>query len=534
MFCTSPIVVGGRRALSVVIVLGLGVAYASIAGALPPNGGRLLADVARSQAAHRSLVPRQSMIRSGSDLAGGTAPALARLYGLREVNYYPSAAGWSAMWTRWNRSAIDDDLAAIRTLGATAVRVFLQPSAVGYPRPARVMTSRIQEFFDDANAEHLAVHLTLFDWWDAYGDIAGSEAWARAVLRPLASRRNLAVVELKNEIDLGRPNAIRWANVMLAYLRSLLGRVLLTVSVSRTSGVGGLAELKADLGANQPDFYTFHYYGNPGLAYVTLSGAKAVAAPTPLFVDEFGASSLDPRGSVAGDARQSLALRTVAAAVRALGLPDPAPWTVNDFAPGAIPPSATATDPSQYHMGLFTTHRSSKPSADAIRRLFRTGAVATSFNNSFESGVRAGGGSLPTQWSIVDPDAAQFAQDPQVAHSGSASARISDSAGTASVVPAFEITPPLGWVTPGQSYRASVWARGTNATGASRLAIAWFSGTGAYLGQVQSTSLRLGTSSWTLLTAQGSAPAATAYVEIHLKSSDNGGSVWFDDVTWSS
>jgi hypothetical protein len=99
-------------------------------------------------------------------------------------------------------------------------------------------------------------------------------------------------------------------------------------------------------------------------------------------------------------------------------------------------------------------------------------------------------------------------------------------------VPAFYISPIDAHVVPGQSYTATAWVRGLNATGATRVALAWFDASGAYLGQVESAVLPTGTTGWTLLTAAGVAPAGAAYLQIHLKSAYNRGTAWFDDVTF--
>jgi hypothetical protein len=119
-----------------------------------------------------------------------------------------------------------------------------------------------------------------------------------------------------------------------------------------------------------------------------------------------------------------------------------------------------------------------------------------------------------------------------MAHSGVASARIGNSTGDNSGVPAFYLSPIDAHVAPGQSCTATTWVRGLNATGATRVALAWFDASGAYLGQCESAVLPTGTTEWTLLRAKGVAPTGAAYVQIHLQSAHNRGTAWFDDVTF--
>ena len=66
----------------------------------------------------------------------------------------------------------------------------------------------------------------------------------------------------------------------------------------------------------------------------------------------------------------------------------------------------------------------------------------------------------------------------------------------------------------------------------SGLSLAWFDSNGTYLGGSVSAILPAGTTDWTLLNVRAQAPAEAAFVEIHLQSANNAGTVWFDDVTF--
>ena len=88
-------------------------------------------------------------------------------------------------------------------------------------------------------------------------------------------------------------------------------------------------------------------------------------------------------------------------------------------------------------------------------------------------------------------------------------------------------------VQPGQKWHAEAWAKGQNATGTSEIALSWFDANDRWLGQTSSKRVAAGTTGWTKLTVTATAPAGAASVQLHLKSGDNKGSVWFDDVTLS-
>jgi hypothetical protein len=455
---------------------------------------------------------------------------------LREINYFPTHGGWSYMWQYWNAPAVDADLSRIAGLHATAVRIIIPALVFGYPRPQTAMQARLSQAIALAAAHGLRVHLTLFDWWGAYGDLTGSEQWAGSLLAPYRDDGRIAVVELKNELDADNPAAASWARVMIPYLRSLSGTIPVTISAA---SLEKLQSLVTALHITPPDFYTFHCYtgSEPALTYSVLQQAQQIVPRGRLFIGETGFSTTPgnyglPVSAAALEAEQDHFFRTVDYATSALGLPPAAPWDLNDFAAGAIPPGTTAARPVEYHYGLLRADGSEKPAALATARFFATGAVDLSFNNGFESGFDGAGGPLPTEWGLWHADEAHFALDRSIAHSGGASARISASSGDPSGVPAFYVSPINANVTPDRTYTASAWVAGRAATGTNRVALAWFDAGKHYLGLTSSALLPTGTSTWMLLSAVGVAPAGAAFVQIHLQSASNSGAVWFDDVSF--
>ncbi len=464
----------------------------------------------------------------------------ALLAGIKEVSYNPSANGWTYMWTRWHPRAIDSDMARLAHLGANTVRICICPFTFGWPEPSAPMLTELRWFISDAAQHGLRVHLTLFDWWGNYTDPpVRSETWASGILQAVVPTHRLAVIELQNEIDPTNAAAMAWAGVMLPFLRTQADGVPVTISEynSHEPGVAGIKALKAALGTSQPDFYDYHFYLYPGAAHSIISQVQRAVAPTPLFIGEYGQSSLSDQGAPSGDALQDLTIRTVALAVRSLGLPDPGLWTLNDFAPGAIPPGTTAINPSQYQFGIFTVADRAKPAAESISALFHTGIVSADFNSDFASSYRSTAsptGLMPIDWEPFDPSQGTFAFDPHGGQDGGGAVRISHSTGSSLQTPAFHLVPPDAWVTAGHRYTLSAWARGQNATGVIGVAIAFFDNNGDYLGGQQSASLPTGTTGWMRLSVTALAPAGASYVALHLKSAFNTGAVWFDDVSWPS
>jgi hypothetical protein len=441
---------------------------------------------------------------------------------LRLVNYYPAQNGWTYMWERWQPDQIGRDFALIAGLQANAVRVIVQPSAFGFPRPTAEAAGRLDTIFALAAAHGLSVQLTLFDWWTEYRKVDKSKRWARALLQRYAGDDRLACVELRNEIDPNDPNAVAWARTMLPYLHTILPGVPTTISVGANDGVKQMWTLKERLGVSQPDFWSFHYYDKPELAISAFAAAKAAVAPTPVFVGETGyhAGNSDPPVRKRADREDEAVryFRTIAAATTTLGLPPAAPWILLDFSPSGSP--VRMREP-EYTFGLFRTDGTPKPAAEAVRAAFASAQADPFFNGGFEL---AG----PSLWRRRG--AALFAQDTAVFHSGAASASIGAIGGRRTFHATLASIPPVPWVTGGETLSLSAWIRGENASGTTQISLRFYDGDRNQIAQSDSAPLPGGTTDWRRVATVTVAPATAAYVRIILASDGNGGRVWFDDV----
>jgi endo-1,4-beta-mannosidase len=301
----------------------------------------------------------------------GPAALESRVGNLKEVNYYPAAGGWTYMWSHFDPTAIDHDFARIHALGANTVRIFIQPIIFGFPTVRPVMADRLSTVIGLAAKHSLRVHLTLFDWWSRFTDIDGSKQWASSLLSRYRDDPRIAVVELQNEVSPQNREAVSWVSKMLPYLSTIMPGTLRTVSTGSVPPKV-FAMFTQELKNSPPDFWDYHYYGPAGDAYSQLSWIKALAAPRPLFVGETGYSTDGaPGDQAAQELAQAAYYRAVFTAAAASGLPSPAPWTLNDFSPGAIPPdSGTADERAQYGFGLFQLNGTPKPAAAVVSRAF--------------------------------------------------------------------------------------------------------------------------------------------------------------------
>jgi endo-1,4-beta-mannosidase len=301
----------------------------------------------------------------------GRATLESRVRDLKEVNYYPAAGGWTYMWSRFDPTVIDRDFARIRALGANTVRIFIQPEVFGFPAVRPGVADRLSEMIGLAAKHSLRVHLTLFDWWHQYTDIHGSKEWVSSLLSRYRGDPRITVVELQNEVYPQNPEVVAWVRTMLPYLSTVLPGTLRTVSIASVPP-GMFALFTHELKNSLPDFWDYHYYGPSADAYSVLSRVKSLAPPRPLFVGETGyTTNGTPGDETARDQAQAAYYRAIFTAAAALGLPAPAPWTLNDFSPGGIPPNSPAADiPAQYGYGLFQLDGTPKPAAAVVTRAF--------------------------------------------------------------------------------------------------------------------------------------------------------------------
>jgi hypothetical protein len=513
-------------------MLGLIVVLVGIIGLSLPLGSKIAAVQVGNEIKGQTFTHFADDIRVTSD---ARMVDLVGLNDLRLINYFPSNHGWGSMWTTWDPAGMAQDFAAIKGLGANAVRIIVQPVTFGYPEPSSEMLGRLREAVRLADTAHLKAWVTLFDLWAEYGDIAGSDWWMDRVVTPFSGDPRVAAFELRNEMP-STPPALAWAHHSLQRLR-LVGARPTTISMS--GGIDGLKALRDKVADSPPTFYSVHVYQSDQgeKAYAFLKRAKAVLAePGPsgvvpgIFVGEFGRTSRPAPGQTPaeGEADQDVLYRAVFAATAELRLPAPAPWTLSDFTSSGIPSQLrVASNPNEYQMGLYRLDGTLKPAGKTTHRFFTQKPVTCGFNQGFE----VGSGPRPLLWRTWARDQGTFFWDTSVAHTGRGSVRISSSTSSPLAVPAWYIAPPCGALRLGPEVLLSAWVRGQDTSGLQRVTLAFFREDGAYLGQQESLPAPIGTFDWRPLRVIAQVPVGAAYLQIHLKSDRNLGTVWFDDVT---
>jgi cellulase (glycosyl hydrolase family 5) len=457
-----------------------------------------------------------------TDTAPMMAARLTAVQSAQQINYFPAANGWTSMWTAFDAAKIDADLARARSLGANSVRAIVFPSVFGYPLPKLEYTAKLAQFVSLAAARGMTVKLTLFDWWSGYSDVAGSSTWAATILAPYRYDTRVISIGLQNELDPDNTAAISWAKRLIPVVRAAAPATPLTIAVSGTAGTAGMTKIKTALSATPLDYYDFHFYGNSERALSIIKQAQAAVAPAPLVIGETGVSTL-----TSTEGEQAAYLARVLQAAAAAGVRSVAPWTLNDFASGAIPDSAVAQSAAQYQFGLYRTDGTAKPAAAVVKAAWTgTAYPADLLDLGFENPVGR------TPWSPYLPGLGVATKTRAVARSGTWSVCLANTGKSAAGSPSYRVA-PITPIQPGQKWNVEVWARGSATTGTSQIALSWFDANDKWLGGTSSAALPPGTVGWTKLTVNGTAPTGAASLQVHLKSGANTGAVWFDDLATS-
>ncbi|MFI1990898.1 cellulase family glycosylhydrolase [Actinoplanes sp. NPDC020271] len=507
MRSVTPVV---ARSLSLLLAAGAAVSSATTpASAATPSAVRTLAQGAVLAS---TIVP-------GTQVALTPAQRLAAVRSAKQINYYPAGGSWTRMWTDFDAKKIDADLAKAQALGADSVRAIVFPSVFGYPTVKTEYKNKLAQFVSLAAARGMTVKITLFDWWDGYADVTGSSAWATALLAPYRNDERIISIELQNELDPTDASAIGWVKKLLPVIRKAVPGVPVTIPISSSAGIAGLATLKSAMAATPLDYYDFHLYGNSERALASIRRAQAAVAPAPLVIGETGTNTLQ-----AGEGEQAAYLARVFAAAEVAGVNAVAPWTLNDFTAGSIPDSGVARIPEQYWYGLYRADSTAKPAAAVVKAEW-TGAPSPA--GLMDPGFENAAGQTP--WRSYLSELGTPTRTQTAARSGAWSVMLTNTGRTAAGSPSYRIS-PIAPVQPGQRWHAEVWARGKNETGSTQIALSWFDVNDRWIGGGSSADLPSGTSDWTRLSVDGVAPAGAASLQVHLKSGANTGSVWFDDV----
>jgi hypothetical protein len=465
-----------------------------------------------------SAAPHTRAQLSPTTTQASVTPARRPVGALKIVNYYPSNAGWTDMWTNYSHATTVADFTAIKSLGANTVRVIVQPSAVGYPNVAPSMRTDLDDMISVAGADGLSVQLTLFDMWSGYTDILGSEQWLQSLLAGETTNPTIAVVELKNEMPLSTLS-VAWATALMPFLQSVLPGVPRTISEPGTGGASALQTLLTDLPTSDIDAVDVHYYGDPALAGAELQQVKTMAGTTPVFIGETGVSTY---GTSAGEEAQTRFYEVMGQTAKDLGLAPPSPWMLNDVTRAG---GENLTTQQEYY-GLRRADGSWKPAASVISQLFAGGSP-----QNWDGNMSKEASDLPPvlgSWTEFDAADGTPTITPGMSYNGGQSLCFSNTGGTSAKLPSVEQGLPV--LSSNEVFTVTAWINRTSSTGNDRISIAGFNSSDQYIGETDSAAATT-TGNWQELSATGMVPQGISSVQIHLKTGNQTGTACWSDVS---
>lgn len=483
---------------------------------------------------------------------------------LYAVNYFPVNNGGYQMWSSYDGPQYQADMALARSLGFNTLRVNL-PAKNGYfdfSRPTDAQLVNLADFYNRSKSAGIALQLALFDHWGNYGLVAGSKAWAGAVLGALPDTNNIAVIEIQNEtryastdayrgrFDSGwppgaaapskvGPTAVAWARVMTRHIRSVTAGIPVTASCSH-----GTADLAAYIAAasntpEEPDWYDWHCYaGSSNLVHSALEAAVgAVGNPALLYIGETGLTSAPTgdQGAMQAQQVQSDYIQAVRWSCARLGLSEPSPWLLFDM-------NSSAQFPGGQAFGLFDTTGQAKISGRLYQMIPPGSAIpAVGLNGDMQGNQPdSNSNALPVRWLLYKGQSGRqpisSAIDTVNSYNGHPTVLLTGSAGTfgGDNPPALE-SRPCTWpvIFPGQSYTFTcALACGDGSSAAPSLQISWYDSCGRYISSNNGRSLDPARA-FARFSLSGTAPRGAAYARLFVRVGYNSGNIWVGRVTWA-
>jgi hypothetical protein len=462
---------------------------------------------------------------------------------LKEINYYPRDYAWEKFWLQWPQAKLqmDTDLDRIQALGANTVRIFLHPSAFGYPQPTSEYLNYLDEALALIDAHDLKAHVNLFDCWWSWQDLNGSQTWLKAIVEPHRNDPRIALWELQNEVPLDLvqddKRVVRdWVQVMFPYLKQQVGNTPCTISVNDVEWLDDIRDLTSP---NTPDIYSLHWYPND-LNWTkpfpsVIDRARQLIGQADLLLGEFGGSTY-----IFSETTQANLYRDVLYYAHQKGIVHLGVWALNDFPQDTVQCAGYVPPPAEWYFGLYRLDGSLKPAASILQSAFHGSpppnlSPVIVLNPSFED-INPNSGQMDNwrPWDQNWSGQQTFTQDCTVAHSGQCSARVNRSGSMTGAVGLY--TSPSLLVDPELRYNLQGYVRTENLEGWARIVFAWFDSDAQWVDADTSSQLITdpNLSQWMLVNVSEAVPPINAaYFQVYAQMySDTAAScVWFDDIT---
>ncbi|GAA3612004.1 cellulase family glycosylhydrolase [Flavivirga amylovorans] len=209
---------------------------------------------------------------------------------IKGINYYPQASPWDMFGEQFDADIISKDFKRIKDAGLNSIRIFVPYEAFGKANVDSEKLKKLVQVMDVAEAEHIKVMVTLFDFYGDYAvlDWTLNQRHAETIVSALKNHNALFAWDIKNEPNLdfesrNQVNVMAWLDHMINLVKSLDSEHPVTIGWSNAES--------ATLLKDKVDVVSFHYYEALDDLEVTYKTLKTDIPDKPIAITEFGMSS---------------------------------------------------------------------------------------------------------------------------------------------------------------------------------------------------------------------------------------------------
>jgi len=206
------------------------------------------------------------------------------------INYYPQATPWNLFGPNFNLDTIDKDFKIINQAKLNTVRLFIPYGSFGKASVFPGKIKKLKQVLDAAEANHLKVVATLFDFYGDYSvlDWTLTQKHATTVVSTFKDHPAILAWDIKNEPNLDFES--RGELLVTSWLKQMINHVK-TIDQNHAVTIGWSNAKSAPILKNKVDFVSFHYYEAIDDLESVLKTLKTEIPNKPIALTEFGFSS---------------------------------------------------------------------------------------------------------------------------------------------------------------------------------------------------------------------------------------------------
>ena len=297
-------------------------------------------------------------------------PASNEITTIKGINYYPQATPWDMFGDTFDADIIAKDFKLIRETSLNSIRIFVPYESFGKANIDSEKLKKLIQVMDLAEAEHLKVLVTLFDFYGDYSvlDWTLNQRHAETIVTALKNHNALLAWDIKNEPNLdfesrGRTHVTAWLDHMIDLVKSVDQKHPVTIGWSNAENANVLKE--------KLDLISFHYYDDLDDLEETYKDLKRDIPNKPITITEFGISSYKGFWNPFGHTDKSQATyHNQAQDIFSKNNISCMSWTLYDFT--EIPKEVVGRLPwrkrAQEHFGFINQNGETKPAFNYISK----------------------------------------------------------------------------------------------------------------------------------------------------------------------